>query len=162
MRGKIRNSGSNRRDHRDRRQERSGNYRFVRRGGSNSFRSNRRNFDNRRKQFSKPYQKRGKLSLEKLNEDLDNYYERKGGDSLKDHLDNELEVYKKNAKMNENLKKEEISLPVPPVEEKKSEETNVEMKVENEEKPKEPEVKEEEVVVEEKKEEKKKKKKGKK
>ena len=162
MRGKIRNSGSNRRDHRDRRQERSGNYRFVRRGGSNSFRSNRRNFDNRRKQFSKPYQKRGKLSLEKLNEDLDNYYERKGGDSLKDHLDNELEVYKKNAKMNENLKKEEISLPVPPVEEKKTEETNVEMKVENEEKPKEPEVKEEEVVVEEKKEEKKKKKKGKK
>ena len=162
MRGKIRNSGSNRRDHRDRRQERSGNYRFVRRGGSNSFRSNRRNFDNRRKQFSKPYQKRGKLSLEKLNEDLDNYYERKGGDSLKDHLDNELEVYKKNAKMNENLKKEEISLPVPPVEEKKTEETNVEMKVENEEKPKEPEVKEEEVVVEEKKEEKKKKKRGKK
>ena len=162
MRGKIRNSGSNRRDHRDRRQERSGNYRFVRRGGSNSFRSNRRNFDNRRKQFSRPFQKRGKLSLEKLNEDLDNYYERKGGDSLKDHLDNELEVYKKNAKMNENLKKEEISLPVPPVEEKKSEETNVEMKVENEEKPKEPEVKEEEVVVEEKKDDKKKKKRGKK
>ena len=175
MRGKIRNSGSNRRDHRDRRQERSGNYRFVRRGGSNSFRSNRRNFDNRRKQFSKPYQKRGKLSLEKLNEDLDNYYERKGGDSLKDHLDNELEVYKKNAKMNENLKKETISLPVQQIEEKKNEEENVEMKVDNVEKPKEEEVQvkevakeepkvepKEEVIVEEKKEEKKKKKRGKK
>ena len=125
MRGKLRNKGPNRRDHRDRRQERSG-YRFEKRGGSgNSFRSRRRNFDNRRKQFSRPFQKRGKLSLEKLNEDLDNYYERKGGDGLKDHLDNELELYKKNAKMNENLQKETISLPPQPIEEKKNEEDNV-------------------------------------
>ena len=92
---------------------------------------------------------------------MDNYFERKGGESLKDHLDNELELYKKNAKMNENLKKETISLPVQQTEEKKNEEPNVEMKIENEEKPKEPEVKEE-AVVEDKKEEVKKKKKGKK
>ena len=161
MRGKIRNNGSNRRDHRDRRQERSGNYKFVKRGGGGSFKSRRRNFDNRRKNFSRPFQKKGKLSHEKLNDDLDNYFERKGGESLKDHLDNELELYKKNAKMNENLKKETISLPVQQTEEKKNEEPNVEMKVENEEKPKEPEVKEE-AVVEDKKEEVKKKKKGKK
>ena len=176
MRGKLRNKGPNRRDHRDRRQERSGNYKFVRRGGGgNSFRNKRRNFDNRRRQFKRNVQKRGKLSLEKLNEDLDNYYERKGGDGLKDHLDNELEVYKKNAKMNENLKKETISLPVQQIEEKKNEEENVEMKVDNVEKQKEEEVQvkevskeepkvepKEEVIVEEKKEEKKKKKRGKK
>ena len=158
MRGKIRNSGSNRRDHRSRRQERSGNYKFVRRGGSNSYRDRRRNFDNRRKQFNRPFKRREKLSQEKLNDDLDNYFERKGGESFKDHLDNELEIYKNNAKMNENLKKETIALPPQPTEEKKVEEKNVEMKVENEEKPKE-EPKEE---VEEQKEDKKKKKRGKK
>ena len=142
MREKIRSGGSNRRDHRVRRQERSGNYKFVRRGGSNSYHDRRRNFDNRRRQFNRNFKRREKVSSEKLDEDLDNYFQRKGGESLKDHLDNELEDYKKNAKMNENLKKESIALPPQPVEEKKVEEQNVEMKVENTENPKE-EVKEE-------------------
>ena len=158
MRGKIRSGGSNRRDHRSRRQERSGNYKFVRRGGSNSYHDRRRNFDNRRRQFNRNFKRREKVSSERLDEDLDNYFQRNGGDGLKDHLDNELEDYKKNAKMNENLKKESIALPPQPTEEKKVEEQNVEMKVENTENPKE-EVKEE---VEEKKDDKKKKKKGKK
>ena len=158
MRGKIRNNGSNRRDHRSRRQERSGNYKFVRRDGSSSYRERRRNFNNRRKQFNRPFRRKEKLTQEKLNDDLDNYFERKGGEGFKDHLDNELEIYKNNAKMNENLKKESISLPQQQTEEKKVEEQNVEMKVENEEKPKE-ETKEE---VEGKKDDKKKKKKGKK
>ena len=158
MREKIRSGGSNRRDHRVRRQERSGNYKFVRRGGSNSYHDRRRNFDNRRRQFNRNFKRREKVSSEKLDEDLDNYFQRKGGESLKDHLDNELEDYKKNAKMNENLKKESIALPPQPVEEKKVEEQNVEMKVENTENPKE-EVKEE---VEDKKDDKKKKKRGKK
>ena len=168
MRGKFRNSGSNRRDHRARRQERSGNYKFVRRGENNFSRDRRRNFDNRRNNFSRSFKRRGKLSREKLNEELDNYFERKGGESFKDHLDNELEVYKNNAKINENITKENISLPVQPpqqkeeekkVEEKKAEEKNVEMKVEAQEPPKEAEVKEE---VEEKKDDKKRKKRGKK
>ena len=163
MRGKFRNTGSNRRDHRARRQERSGNYKFVRRGENNFGRDRRRNFDNRRNNFSRSFKRRGKLSREKLNEELDNYFERKGGESLKDHLDNELEVYKNNAKINENTTKENISLPVQPPqpkeEEKKVEEKNVEMKVETQEAPKEAEVKE---VVEEKKDDKKKKKRGKK
>ena len=161
MRGKIRSKGPIRRDHQDRRQERSGHYKFVRRGDSGSFRSRRKNFDNRRKFGSRPFKKRSKPTVEQLNEDLDKYYENKGGDGLKDHLDNELELYQKNAKMNENLQKETIALPEQSNEEKKNEETNVEMKVENEEKPKEPEAKEE-VVPEEKKDDKKKKKKGKK
>ena len=164
MRGKFRNTGSNRRDHRARRQERSGNYKFVRRGENNFSRDRRRNFDSRRKNFSRSFKRGGKLSHEKLNEELDNYFERKGGDSLKDHLDNELEVYKNNAKINENITKENISLPAqqppqPKEEEKKVEEKNVEMKAETQEVPKEPEVKEENV---EKKEDKKKKKRGKK
>ena len=163
MRGKYRNAGSNRRDHRSRRQERSGNYKFVRRGENNYSRDRRRNFNNRRQNFSRSFKRRGKLTQETLNEELDNYFERKGGESLKDHLDNELEVYKNNAKINENIPKENISLPVQPPqpkeEEKKVEEKNVEMKVEKQEEPKEPEVKEE---VEEKKDDKKKKKRGKK
>ena len=164
MRGKFRNSGTNRRDHRVRRQERSGNYKFVRRGENDSNRVRRRNFNNRRKNFARTFQRRGMQSKEQLNEDLDRYFERKGGESLKDHLDNELEVYKKSAKINENIIKESISLPIKPVEQPKEEEKKVEevkptMKVEPKEIPKEEEVKEE---VVEKKEDKKKKKKGKK
>ena len=163
MRGKFRNTGSNRRDHRARRQERSGNYKFVKRGENNFSRDRRRNFDNRRKNFSRSFKRREKLSHEKLNEDLDNYFERKGGESLKDHLDNELEVYKNNAKINENTTKETISLPPQQVpqkqEEKKVEEVKSEVKVEPQENPKEPETKEE---VVEKKDDKKKKKRGKK
>ena len=119
MRGRNRSGNSNRRDFRSRRQQRSGNFRFVRRGESNSFRSNRRNFNSRRIKFSKPYRKRENLNQEKLDDDLDNYFERKGGDSLKDRLDNDLEMYKKNAPMNENLKKEVISLPPQQKEEEK-------------------------------------------
>ena len=134
MRGRIRSGNSNRRDFRSRRQQRSGNFRFVRRGDRDSFRSNRRNFNSRRTKFSKPYRKRENLNQEKLDDDLDNYFERKGGDSLKDRLDNDLEMYKKNAPMNENLKKEVISLPPQQKEEEKKEaeppKENVEMKTE--------------------------------
>ena len=129
MRDKIRSGGSNRRDHRARRQERSGNYKFVRRGGSNSYHDRRRNFDNRRRQFNRNFKRREKVSSERLDEDIDNYFQRNGEEFLKERLDNDLENYHKNAKMNENLKKESIALPPQPTEEKKVEEQNVEMKV---------------------------------
>ena len=103
------------------------------------------------------------MSQEKLNDELDNYFEKKGGDSLKDYLDNDIDNYQKNAKMNDNLEKETITLP-PKIEEKK--EIVVEQK--EEESKKEPEKKEEEknnkpeMEVEEKKVEKKKRGKAKK
>ena len=153
----MRNSGSNRRDRRTRRQERSGNYKFVRRG--DSFRDRRRNFNSRRIKFSRNFKKRGgKLSQEKLNDELDNYFERKGGESLKDYLDNDLELYKNNAKMNENLEKEKIEVQ-PKIEEKKETQV-VEQKVEENQKEQENKVEEKEekkdMDVEEKKVEKKK------
>ena len=109
--------------------------------------------------YQKIYEEFGKVIEEKIpREDLDNYFQRKGGESLKAHLDDEIDAYQKKAEEKE-LAKENISLPVQQKEEKKPEEPKAEMKVETEEKPKEPEVKEE---VEEKKDDKKKKKRGKK
>ena len=134
--GKTRNNGSNRRDHITRRQERS-NYKFIRKDGSNSYRDRRKNFSNRNKQFKRSFKRKEKLTEEKLNDDLDNYFERKGGEGFKDHLDNELEIYKNKAKLNENLKKENITLPQQQIEEKKIEEQKMEMKVESEDKAKE-------------------------
>ena len=142
-------------------QERSGNYKFVRRG--DSFRDRRRNFNSRRIKFSRNFKKRGgKLSQEKLNDELDNYFQRKGGESLKDYLDNDLEMYKNNAPMNENLKKETIALPPQTTEEKKVEEPKENVEVKNVEPQPENNPKPEEKVEEEKKDDKKKKKRGKK
>ena len=162
MSGRRSSKDYNRRDHRTKRQEKSGNYRFVRRG-DNNFHDRRRNFHNRGKPFSRPFKRRGKLTHEKLNDELDNYFEHKGGEGFKDYLDNDLETYKKNAKMNENLQKENISLPPQQTEEKKIDAPPAEVKEEKEkveEVQKEAENKEE--VEEEKKEDKKKKKRGKK
>ena len=96
---------------------------------------------------------------EKLNDELDNYFERKGGDSFKEYLDNDLEQYKNNAKMNPNLEKEKLEIP-PKLEEKKDEQV-VEQKVEESKKEHENKVEEkenkQEMEVEEKKVEKKKK-----
>ena len=115
-------------------------------------------FNNQRRQSNRPFKRREKLSQEKLNDELDNYFERKGGESLKDYLDNDLELYKNNAKMNENLEKEKIEVP-PKIEEKK-ETPVVEQKTEENQKEQENKVEEKEekkdMDVEEKKVEKKK------
>ncbi len=116
------------------------------------------NFNNQRRQSNRPFKRREKLSQEKLNDELDNYFERKGGESLKDYLDNDLELYKNNAKMNENLEKEKIEVP-PKIEEKKETQV-VEQKTEENQKEQENKVEEKEekkdMDVEEKKVEKKK------
>ncbi len=150
----MRNNFSNRRDHFSRRQQRNRSFKYVRRDENNFNRD-------RRKNFSRNFQKRGKLTHEKLNDELDNYFDRKGGESLKAHLDNELEAYQNRGKMNENLKKENISLP--PQNEEKKEENKMEAEEKPKEEPKE-ETKEEpkEEEAEEKKDDKKKKKRGKK
>ena len=92
---------------------------------------------------------------------LDNYFQKKGGESLKDYLDNDLEMYKNNAKLNENLEKEKIEAPkeVEEKKEEKVEEPKEEPKKEEENKVEE---QKQEMVVEEKKVEKKKRTRGKK
>ena len=131
---------------------RGGIHKFSRR---DNLHERRRNFNNQRKPFNRPFRRRGKLNSESLNEDLDKYFERKGGESLQDHLDNELDEYRK---QNENVEKEtnqeepmkkeeknEIKVEEPKEEDKKEEEKKEEV---NE--------KKEEMEVEEKKVEKKK------
>ena len=141
---------------RPRRRIRGDNNRFNRRGGN--FHDKRRNFNNSRRQFNRPFKPREKLSQEKLNDELDNYFQRKGGEALKEYLDNDLEQYKNNAKTNENLEKEKIEVP-PKLEEKKEEQVVEKKPEENKKEPdKKAEEKEDkqEMEVEEKKVEKKK------
>ena len=104
MRGRYNPRESNR-EHRNRRQERRNNFKFNRRGNNDSFRDRRRNFIHQRRRFNnRPFKRGEKLNEEKLNQELDNYFEKKGGESLKDYLDNDLEMYKNK----ENLKKENV------------------------------------------------------
>ena len=150
------------RDHRPSHRIRGGdNHKFGRRG--NNIHTRRKIFNDQRRQFNNPHRRREKLSQEKLNDELDNYFTRKGGESLKDYLDNDLEMYQNNAKMNENLEKEKIELPKENEEKKetKVEEPKEEPKKEEENKVEEKEQKQE-MDVEEKKVEKKKKGRGKK
>ena len=150
------------RDHRPSHRIRGGgNQKFVRRG--NNLHTRRKIFNDQRRKFNNPHRRREKLSQEKLNDELDNYFTRKGGESLKDYLDNDLEMYQNNAKMNENLAKEKIELPKQNEEKKeaKVEEPKEEPKKEEENKVEEKEQKQEK-EVEEKKVEKKKKGRGKK
>ena len=150
------------RDHRPSHRIRGGdNHKFVRRG--NNLHTRRKIFNDQRRKFNNPHRRREKLSQEKLNDELDNYFTRKGGESLKDYLDNDLEMYQNNAKMNENLAKEKIELPKQNEEKKeaKVEEPKEEPKKEEENKVEEKEQKQEK-EVEEKKVEKKKKGRGKK
>ena len=127
MRDYPRNNRSKRRGP-DRRSGRNGQYVFVKNGNYNNI-NRRRNLDNRR-----TFNRRRKLNQMNLNKELDNYFEKKGGDGLKDHLDIELELYQKNAKQNENLKTEEVNVPKAEEKEieKKVEEPKQEMKVEEE------------------------------
>ena len=148
------------RDHRPSHRIRGGdNHKFGRRG--NNFHTRRKIFNDQRRQFNNPHRRREKLSQEKLNDDLDNYFQKKGGESLKDYLDNDLEMYKNNAKLNENLEKEKIEAPkeVEEKKEEKVEEPKEEPKKEEENKVEE---QKQEMVVEEKKVEKKKRTRGKK
>ena len=150
------------RDHRPSHRIRGGNnQKFGRKG--NNFHARRKMFNEKRRQFNNPHRRREKLSQEKLNDELDNYFTKKGGESLKDYLDNDLEMYQNNAKMNENLEKEKVELPKENEEKKetKVEEPKEEPKKEEENKVEEKEQKPE-MEVEEKKVEKKKKGRGKK
>ena len=158
MRGRYNPRESNR-DHRNRRQERRNYFIFNRRGNNDSFRDRRRNFIHQRRRFNnRPFKRGEKLNEEKLNQELDNYFEKKGGESLKDYLDNDLEMYKnkenlKKENVEENIKKEEKK-EEQIVEKKEEEKKEVDNKVEEKEK--------NEMEVEEKKVEKKKRGRGKK
>ncbi len=157
MRERFQNRPRRDRGHGPRPRIRGDNNIFNRRG--DNFHQRRRKFNNQRRQPNRPFNRREKLSQEKLNDELDNYFERKGGDSFKEYLDNDLEQYKNNAKMNPNLEKEKLEIP-PKLEEKKDEQV-VEQKVEESKKEQENKVEEkenkQEMEVEEKKVEKKKK-----
>ena len=156
MKERFQNRPRRDRDQRPKHRIRGDNNRFSRRG--DNFHQRRRNFNNQRRPFNRPFNRREKLSQEKLNDELDNYFERKGGDSLKEYLDNDLEQYKNNAKMNQNLEKEKLEIP-PKLEEKKEEKVE-EQKAEESKKEPENKVEEkedkQEMEVEEKKVEKKK------
>ena len=157
MKQRFRGRPQRDRDDRPRHRIRGDKTRFNRRGGN--FRDRRRNFNDSRRPYNRPFKPREKLTEENLNDDLDNYFERKGGDSLKERLDNDIDMYQNNARENEKIEKETIALP-PKVEEKTEEKVEENKQEENK---KEPEKKEEEkekkqeMEVEEKKVEKKKK-----
>ena len=121
------------------------NNRF-RRNNNRNFNGQRRrnnNFNNNRRgpQFRRRLGRRRpqKLTTERLDDDLDNYFKRNKGENYKDYLDNELEAYKKDGEKNlEKIKGENntnnnndnakpiVKVEQPKVEEEKKEEQVVE------------------------------------
>ena len=92
-------------DRNPRHRPRGGNHKFGHpRRERDNFHKRRQIFNNQRRQFNRPFRRKEKLSQERLNDDLDKYFEKKGGESLKDYLDNDLELYHKNAKPKKNMK----------------------------------------------------------
>ena len=103
MRDRFKGRNRREREFRPGHRGRGGIHKFSRR---ENLHERRRNFNNQRKSFNRPFRRRGKINSESLNEDLDKYFERKGGESLQDHLDNELDEYRKqNEKKRKKTKK---------------------------------------------------------
>ena len=76
-------------DRNPRHRPRGGNHKFGHpRRERDNFHKRRQIFNNQRRQFNRPFRRKEKLSQERLNDDLDKYFEKKGGESLNDYLDN--------------------------------------------------------------------------
>ena len=72
MRERFQNRPRRDRGHGPRPRIRGDNNRFNRRG--DNFHQRRRKFNNQRRQPNRPFNRREKLSQEKLNDELDNYF----------------------------------------------------------------------------------------
>ena len=109
----------NRRDKYIRKNFRDGYSNYIRRKNLVHFRNKRDKFyyNNRGNDLYK-YRKNhgGKITNEKLDDDLDNYFRDKGDENYKNFLDNDIDMYIKNGTTKENIKEK---LTLPPKDDKK-------------------------------------------